>query len=265
MKRWVLLLLTLCAAACSVKENRTSCQAWCVLYSNGHVAEGCEGDLTCNVATEGESSVERGRMAYESFVQKGDLVLEVPRNEQVYVDVFCGVSQMSLMESVLAIPRGCQCDKIYSGHSTVFIRGEEGEAGLPLNKDYSQISLSVRGDLPGEYPFLFRVLGNVDGFELPGGKPHKGEFDCMPVADTNNVFHVCVPRQRDDSLVLELIHKTDGSPVIRLDFGEMLKEAGFDWSEADLRDINVVVDVAEAAFTVKVDTWDVSDIETVIL
>ena len=90
-----LLIFAIAAAACTVKEDRTFCPAWCVLYSDGHVAEGCSGDLTCNVATDEENSVEFGQKDYSSFTSRGDLVLEIPRNENVYLDVFCGVDEMA--------------------------------------------------------------------------------------------------------------------------------------------------------------------------
>lgn len=253
------------ACSCSVKENRTYCPAWCVVYSNGHVASGCEGDLTCCVATAMESSFGFGLEDYSSFVQKGGLVLEVPRNENVFVDVFCGVEDMSLVGSVLAIPRGFSCDNIYSGHGSVFIAGEMGETGLPLNKDFAMIAMKVSGEISGEYPLLFRILGNVDGYELPGGRPHRGDFDCMPMAEEGNIFRVTVPRQLDDSLILELLHKDDGSLVARLELGKLVREMGYDWSAPDLKDIGIGVDVCEAAFIVKIDAWDVSETITINL
>ena len=266
MKKAAIMLAAMAVlCACTVKENRVFCPAWCVVYSDGHVADGCVGELTCNVATEADRNFVFGRREYTSFEHKGDLVLEVPRNERVFLDLFCGVDKMALVGSVLAIPRGCSCDNIYSGHGSVYISGEAGEAGLPLNKDYAQISLQVRGDIHEEYPFVFRVLGNVDGYELPGGQPHKGEFDCMPEREEGDIFRVKVPRQTDDSLMLELLHKNDGSLVTRLELGKMVKEMGFDWSAPDLRDIGIGVEVAEAAFTVEIEAWDVTDTVTIII
>ena len=139
MKKLSLLFAILALAACSVKEDRGFCPAWCVVYSDGYVAEGCKGNLTCNVATDLQSSLDFGSREFSCFEHRGDLVLEVPRNEQVYVDVFCGVDEMSLNGAVLAIPMGCCSDNVYSGHGRVFIHGEEGEAGLPLHKDFAEI------------------------------------------------------------------------------------------------------------------------------
>lgn len=256
-----LLFLSFFLTACSVKEDRVFCPAWCVVYSDGYVAEGCKGSLTCNVATDEQGCLGYGSKDFSSFAHRGGLVLEVPRNEQVYLDVFCGVDEMALNGSVLAIPMGCCSDCIYSGHGSIVIRGEEGEAGLPLNKDYALISMSVKGDIPGEYPFYFRIIGNVDGYTLPGGTPHRGEFDYSPPEEPGHVFQVRVPRQLDDSLVLEIYHKEEGSLVTRQNLGRMIAQLGYDWTAPDLKDIGLGVDLSEASFTIEVEAWDI--IETI--
>lgn len=260
-----LLIFAIAASACTVKEDRTFCPAWCVLYSDGHVAEGCSGDLTCNVATDEENSVEFGQKDYSSFTSRGDLVLEIPRNENVYLDVFCGVDEMARTGPVLAIPMGFCCDSIYSGHGRVFIAGEEGEAGLPLNKDFATVTLKVKGEVEGEYPFCFRIRGKVDGFELPGGRPHRGEFDYRPPEEAGPVFRARIPRQLDDSLELEISHKDDGSVLTVQSLGAMLMKAGYDWTVQDLKDIEIGIDLSESAFTIEIADWEVSETLKIIL
>lgn len=264
MKKLSLLFAILALAACSVKEDRDFCPAWCVVYSDGYVAEGCKGNLTCNVATDLQSSLDFGSREFSCFEHRGDLVLEVPRNEQVYVDVFCGVDEMSLNGAVLAIPMGCCSDNVYSGHGRVFIHGEEGEAGLPLHKDFAEIIMQVRGDVPEDYEFSFRLLGNVDGYELPGGKPHRGEFDYSPPMEPGHVYRARVPRQLDDSLMLEIYH-SDGSLVTRQKLGMIMRMLGYDWSSPDLKDIMLGVDLAAASFTIEVEEWDNSETIKIIM
>ena len=260
-----MLFLSFILAACSVKEDRDFCPAWIVVYSNGYVADGCQGSLTCNVATDGQSSISYGNSDFNSFANRGDLVLEVPRNEQIYVDVFCGLDDMTLNGSVLAIPMGCCSDCIYSGHSSVFIRGEEGETGLSLNKDHALITMTVKGEVPDEYPFYYRIIGNVDGYVLPRGTPHRGEFDYSPVEESGHVFRTRLPRQLDDSLLLEIHRKDDGSLVTRQELGKMIVQSGYDWSASDLKDIGLGIDLSEAAFTIEVEAWDITETIKIIM
>ena len=266
MKLWRLLIAVLVAVSCTVKEDRGFCPAWCVVYSDGYMAEGCCGEFICNVATLGKGILEYGAKDFDSFEKKGELVLEVPRNEQVYVDVLCGVKEMELNGSVLAIPMGFGCDSIYAGHGSVFIPGEEGETALPLNKDFAVLSIKVKGDVPaGEYPFSFRIIGNVDGYELPGGTPHAGSFDYSPVEEEGLSFRAVIPRQMDDSLMLEIYHKDDASLLTRLNLGELVRDKGYDWTLPDLRDMALSVDLSEAGFNVEVGEWEISETVSIIL
>lgn len=265
MRALKLLFLSFLMVACSVKEDRNFCPAWCVVYSDGHIADGCSGSITCNVATDNQSSLDYEKMEFSSFTRRGGVVLEVPRNEQVYVDVFCGVDEMSLNGSFLSIPMGCCSDCIYSGHGSVFINGEEGEAGLPLNKDYALIVMSVREDAPEDYPFFFRIRGNVDGYVLPGGKPHPGEFDYSPAEEPGHIFRARLPRQRDDSLILEIYAKENGALVTSQELGKMICELGYDWTAPDLKDIGLAIDMTEARFLIEIEGWDVSEIIKIIM
>lgn len=265
MKKCGLLLALLTFTACSVKEDRYSCPAWCVVYSDGYVASGCNGDLTCNVATDGESSLDYGSREFSSFVHRGDMVLEVPRNEHVYVDVFCGVEEMDMNGSVLAIPMGLCCDRIYSGHGSIIIHGEEGETGLPLNKDYALLEMCVAGEIPDEPLFDFRILGNVDGYTLPGGYPHKGEFDYSPPAESGHRYRARLPRQLDDSMTLIISDKKDGAIVTRQPIGRIIRELGYDWSVPDLKDIKIEIRLSAADFEIKVMAWDNTETINVIL
>lgn len=265
MKKWSLLIVLAISAACSVKEDRAFCPAWCVVYSDGYVAAGCKGNVTCNVATPLQSSYEYDHREFSSFSTKGDLVLEVPRNEQLYVDVFCGVDEMDLNGAVLAIPMGMCCDRIYSGHGSVIIHGEEGETGLPLNKDYALLQMTLAGDIPDGPLFDFRLLGNVDGYCLPGGMPHRGEFDYSPVEEPGHRYTAILPRQLDDSLTLDIMDSKDGSLVTRQQLGRTIHELGYDWTVPDLRDIIIEIRLSGANFRIEVTAWDKTETINVIL
>jgi len=259
MKRSAILgmIALLLAAACTVKEDRTYCPALCVVYSDGYLAEGCGGELCYNLVAEQEGVLGYGTGSLSSFTERGKLVFEVPRNENVYVDVFCGQLSMTIGDSALRIPLGCCCDKIYSGHGRVVITGEEGEAGLPLHKDFAQLKLELL--LEGEdNPFFLRILGNVDGYVLPGGLPHKGEFDYRPVEGKDRSFTAIVPRQYDESLILEICHRSDGMPVERYPLGQMIGDKGYDWKQPDLEDLEIFLSFGELGFEIEISPWEES-------
>jgi len=259
------IVLALIAVACTVKEDRSYCPALCVVYSDGYVADGCAGDLTYSVTSEGRGNLDAGTGALSNFTEKGNMVFEVPRNENVYVDVFCGVYSMSMADSALRIPLGCSCDRIYSGHGHVLISGEGGEAGLPLHKDFVCLSVRLKSDGLEELPFFLRIRGNVDGYVLPGGSPHRGEFDYRPPEEGKGCFKACIPRQTDDSLRLDICRTDDASTVESCALGKMISAMGFDWTRPDLRDLELTVKLAEVGFEIQIKAWEESGTINIII
>lgn len=257
----VLLWMT-AAVSCSVKEDRRGCPAWCVVASDGYVADNYQGRLLCSIATDIRSNYGRSREEFADFKNKGDLVFEVPRDENVYVDVFSGVGGMLFGDKVLAISPGECCDSVYAGHSSVFVTGDEVQTELPLNKEFATMLLMING-LESSF-FSFRIIGNVDGYCIPGGRPHIGRFEyCAPAVEGASC-QVRLPRQVDDSLLLEILGD-DGHAVSSIPLGRAIAEQGYDWNAADLRDFAIGVDMRELKFTITIEAWDGSRTITIIL
>lgn len=250
----LLLALTL-LAACTVKENRSACPAWCVVASDGHVADNYHGRLLCNIATVARRDYGRSRADFDSFFNRGELLFEVPRNETVYVDVFNGVNGMSLRDSVLLISPGHCCDSIYSGHSSVFVVEDEVETMLPLNKDFATMLLKING-LGENGSCICQIRGNVDGYCIPGGRPHTGAFIYKVVMEDGVSCPVRLPRQTDDSLILEIMSPEDGRTLASQPLGKAIAQLGYDWSAQDLRDFAIGVDMKEVRLTITIEAWD---------
>ena len=250
-----LLFALLLVSACSVKENRSMCPAWCVVASDGHVADNYHGRLLCNIATDRRRDYGRSREDFFNFEHKGNMLFEVPRYETVYVDVFNGINGMSLRDSVLLIAPGHCCDSIYSGHSAVFVEEDEVETMLPLNKNFATMLLKVNG-LGADASCLCRVRGNVDGYCVPGGRPHSGPFEYMGVLEDGVSYPVRLPRQTDDALTLEIIRAEDGSVAASQPLGRAIMQLGYDWGAVDLRDFAIGLDIREAKFTITIEAWD---------
>ncbi len=265
MRTLSICVLAVLAAACTVKEDRNWCPALCVVYSDGYVAEGCPGELTCSISSESHGKLDSGTGSISSFSEKGNMVFEVPRNENVFVDVFCGVSTMTLTESALRIPMGFCCDGIYSGHGSLMITGEVGEAGLPIHKDYARLTLVLDAGQDDGDPLYLRILGNVDGYTLPGGRPHRGEFDYRPPEIGSGVFRALIPRQSDDSLTLEICRRDDGSRVALHYLGKSILDLGYDWERPDLMDLDVTISMNELSFGIEIVPWEENDDNNITL
>lgn len=247
----------LCFWSCSVKEDRRMCPARLVLYSDGHVAEGCGNDFRCSLTSGNDGSRWLDSFGMKAFAIKGDLVYEVPRDESVQLDIYGGIRQMRKSGDILLITPGNSCDSIYSGHAVAYVPGEEGEASTPLNKDFATLTMYLSG--MGNSQFSFRINGNVDGFLIPGGVPHAGKFECIPDLAGDGVLVCRIPRQLDDSLLLELLNADDGTTATAVALGKTIAEIGYDWLEPDLKDIVIGVDVVRTTFSISVEGWETTE------
>ena len=82
----------------------------------------------------------------------------------------------------------------------------------------------------------------------------EGEFCYRMELGDGGVCDVCVPRQSDDSLRLEL---SDDTGVIRvLALGEYISASGYDWTAKNLKDLTVSLDYSLTGMTIVVEGWD---------
>lgn len=67
------------------------------------------------------------------------------------------------------------------------------------------------------------------------------------------LFEFVVPRQKDSSLMLELIQ--DGRLLCSFELGKDLVAAGMDWNKPSLEDMEVCIQYCESGFMVTVKNW----------
>ncbi len=248
-----------CMTACSVREDRGGCPAWITVCSDGYVADGYEGELQFNLSTELRSIFNRAEYPLSEFEHKGSLVFEVPRAEKVFVDIFGGVSRMRNRSAGLLIARGDCCDSIYAGHADAFIDGDEGMAAIPLNKSFANLRIHVinnTDDMERLSDFKFVIHGDVDGYCIPGGAPHKGIFEYTPdVGEDSEYLSARLPRQLNSSLTMDVLISSDGSMLTDIPLGELIANMDYDWSEPDLEDIRLEIKLEPTAFTLTIEGW----------
>ena len=103
------------------------------------------------------------------------------------------------------------------------------------------------------FPFNLAVRGGVAGYGADGSLV-QGEFYYLLKAFSNARSTISVPRQLDDSMVLEV---NDGTEVLKtFALGEYIRASGYDWNAADLEDITVGIDYTRTKLTVSVLGWD---------
>lgn len=263
---------------CSVKEDRDLCPCALVLEFPREDAERLQDGVTvcmrgysddgfslCDTLLAGRpaSGGAPDGVSYSYVVPKGDIDLAVAYS----ADGLAG--ELNSSERWIEIDEGRPCPSIWTCCEKVSARADRVTVPVRLHKNFCRIDIQVR-DVDGEdFPFKLRVRGNVNGYGLDG-KPARGTFLCdaersetegSGTASENtgsgHGYAVTVPRQTDDSLILEIV--TDDGVAKSFAIGNYIASSGYDWSSADLKDICLEIDYARTVISFTIDKWTHSE------
>ena len=274
---------------CSVKEDRDLCPCTLVLEFPREDAERLQDGVTvcmreysddvfslCDTLLAGQpaSGGAQDGVSYSYVVPKGNIDLAVAYS----ADGLAG--ELNSSGKWIEIDEGRPCPSIWTCCEKVSARADRVTVPVRLHKNFCRIDIQVR-DVDGEdFPFKLRVRGNVNGYGLDG-KPARGAFLCdaesaetegsgfgteseVPGSGTasestgsRHGYAVTVPRQTDDSLILEIV--TGDGVAKSFAIGNYIASSGYDWTSADLKDICLEIDYARTVILFTIDKWTHSE------
>lgn len=278
---------------CSVKEDRDLCPCTLVLEfpredaerlqdgvtvcMRGYSDDGfslCDTPLAGQAASDGSPDTVSDKGSYSYVVPKGDIDLAVAYS----ADGLAG--ELNSSRRWIEIDEGRPCPSIWTCCEKVSARADRVTVPVRLHKNFCRIDIQVR-DVDGEeFPFKLRVRGNVNGYGLDG-KPARGAFLCdaersetesagsgtesdgndsgtaSESTGSGHGYAVTVPRQTDDSLILEIV--TDDGVAKSFAIGNYIASSGYDWTSADLKDICLEIDYARTVISFTIDKWTHSE------
>lgn len=242
------LLLTACmliCAGCSVKENRTVCPCRLFLdFSEVDPSAVKSADFHLSAS---DGFIFTGTLESGSFTD--DVVIDVPRT-QIKVVSWCGAGGYA-SDGGVVIPYGEDCPPVYSHISDVEASGESVREVVVMRKNHCRMRINVIGE---EYEVMNLILrGNVNGYGNDG-QPSKGRFAYKSTPDASGEISAVLPRQVDNTLVLEVDDGTDLSKSFAI--GEYIESSGYDWTVPDLHDIIIDIDFAITHVSLTIMGWD---------
>jgi len=249
-----LLLLLPALSCCSVKENRNDCSAWLSICSDGNIADSFSGNLLFNISGRRNKLIDRSQRNFEQFIHS-NAVFEVPRHEQIRTVAFGGIDKMQLGENALTIVAGNACDSLYKLQGSVIVDGDEYMMKTSINKEFATCTINF---LSKDDKTYIRLKGNIDGYGLYDGEPHRGLFLVRPVFDGNDSFSCRIPRQTDESLELELCRSEDDSLIHSFHIGKTIMAMNYDWKDKNLKDIKLSIDFTASKILVTIEEWTVA-------
>ena len=241
---WLTCLVML-VVSCSVKEDREDCP--CRLVLDMAEVDTSVVKYAEIVVTASDGYGLRDTLSVEDF--KKGYVVDVPRGD-VGVGVYCGACDNVDNQGNLLIAYGDECPQVYMHASNIVAQGERGVESVAMRKKHCILTIQVQEEKG--FPFRLEAKGWVDGYES-GGMPSVGNFMYAMYTDNAGACQLVLPRQTDNSLVLE-VH--DDTGMLRsFAWGEYVAASGYDWSEADLKDITVSLDYALTRVVIVVEAW----------
>ncbi len=252
----ILVWITVLVFSSCIKEERGECPCLLSLMIDG----------TEFLNGEDSVSVKMTARNYELSEQIGTDVREVkykvPKSGMT-ISISNGIRNSVLGGDSLVIPVGFDADKFYADVAFVDISEETAVCHMKAKKQYSVIRLELLGSEDGEYPFGIKVTGQVSGWNIRSLLPIDGKFEAEASKDSEGRYHVIVPRQKDNSMIMDLTDRKAGSVEKRFLLGEMIAETGFDWNKDELDDIVVYIDHVSARISVEIVPWEghMTDVE----
>ncbi len=150
----------------------------------------------------------------------------------------------------VVIPAGAQPDRLYAYRAAVQAFGETAYDRVSLHKQYAAVAVKI-DDSHNDYSVVVR--SSWSGLDLGSLRPLQGQFVFVPGQTEEKVWYFRLPRQGDDSLVMEITG--ENGYTYPYDLGGLIRASGYDWSAEDLDDIMLGVDYVSGNLTVEVIPW----------
>lgn len=242
-------------AACSVKEDRGECP--CTLVLDFTELDGEKIKSVNVIAVSADGFVLNDCVGAEAFGEK--YVRNVPHG-LIQVSVWSGDTRGVYGDNIVHIPYGMECPPVYLHSFIADTRGELCSEKVLLNKNYCGLTVMMAD---GTYlPYSLTFKGGINGYNV-SGQPSSGEFSCVAYPSDNGDSKALLPRQLDNSLILEV---DDGVPHLKkFAIGEYLDQAGYDWTLPSLEDVTVVLDYSLTSVTIQIAGWDKEEVYNIVL
>lgn len=239
--------------SCSVKEDRSDCPCLLTLdfsdvdYELLHEAGLTEMGII--VSSESEICV-RESVSIKDAPQ--EYVLAVPRSF-VNLCAVCGDGGGWKGSSVV-VDEGDECPKYYVSFDSFDSRHNAMTRKVVLHKNHCILTVRLKDSygVPSR-SFSVTAEGDICGFDMYGDLV-AGPFKADSEESAGGECSICLPRQRDGSLSLQICFPGSGD-IRSFPLGDYILQSGYDWEAPDLEDIDVEVDFSLTGVSFTIDTW----------
>lgn len=255
----LLIATPLFISSCTVKEDRLLCPCYTSVNLSEFIESGHKTALVTVLSGDKSVSEEIDLLKYE------DVEYEIPLPKGTNrISVISGLKHSHVREDSLVTPYGSSSDALWVYNEKFICKDDSYKIKAIPHKNFCMMTLIVVGLLPGnDYDFSFRVRAKCNALDLYDSEALYGDFCGFATQSyTDGLFTICLPRQKNNTLLLEICENTSGEEyeiVHSLNLGSRLNSIGYDWSRDDLMDVNVTIDYVSLDLSVEMINWDRDD------
>lgn len=249
MKRITNMLLALIMlSSCSVKEVRTDCPCWLMLFVEDNVKL-CDEMIFTAWTTEKEKEEAIDLKRYPDTYET-----TVPRR-YITTCLYAGIRRGDIKGDEYHIQFGQDADSLYSYSNVVDCIQETAQDTVVLKKNFARVYLKMTTAEGERYPYTLIVRSDIAGTNLITDEPIYGRFEKKLELDSQNQTVFTLPRQAVDRYTLTIDIYNGDKLIYAVPLGKQVAEMGYDWEEDNLKDIGLGVDYAEATVEISIKGW----------
>lgn len=151
----------------------------------------------------------------------------------------------------LVFPSGASCPELPLYTASVDTAPERVSLDVIPHKNQCDITVQFSDSFPSGC--ILQLSSSFCGL-APGGWPVEGDYRQDVAVGASGKAFCRLPRQGDFSVSLDII--TSEGPVRHIALGNMMQQAGYDWTAEDLGDITLEIDYALSLVCMTFDGWE---------
>lgn len=236
----IMIMLIAVSVSCNILEDRGGCPCLITIRTES-LPQGA--DSACLYILRDTVPEMKAELGKEALERRGHTIRTSRRRHDLSAAVWCDTTSFdypdfNLSGNLITSREGQDFPAVFMGKAVLYAENDTNEAYVMMHKRYAGIRIKIfREDEPTSICISYGNRGyRLDGTPSGGSgrfRPGFG-FDGRHLE-----FGFRVPAQPDGLLDIEITGQSGSTTLIRL--GEILAGRGYDWSAADLMDIEMTV------------------------
>lgn len=245
-KAYAFALSLLLLAGCSVLEQRSDCPCLVDLsFEQGFCSDGAA------VHVRGLSTGCCFCAEYGPSATSGTITISIPDRREAGIMVCPADFSDYLSDSGLVFPSSLPCPELILFAQRLDTSREHLQLSVKGYKNHCDISVYFVNAFPSNS--ILELCSSSCGL-MADGTPIAGEYRQHLVPDIRGAVLCRLPRQADDSAMLDIVPATGSVRHIAL--GSLMAQAGYDWSSENLEDISITIDFSSSTARLEYSGWD---------